>query len=81
MAEAELITFSYKEVVECLIKKQGLHEGLWTLYIEFGIGAGMAGPNSESLSPVAFVPVVKIGIQHATEPTNLTADAAEVNPK
>lgn len=80
MAEVELYTFSHSEVVEALIKKQDLHEGLWHLHIEFGIAAANAGPDSNALNPVAIVPVVKIGIQRTTEKTNLTADAAEVNP-
>ena len=42
MAETNLVTFSYKEVVEALIKKQDLHDGIWALYIEFGIGAANA---------------------------------------
>ncbi len=79
MAEADLFTFSHKEVVEALIKKQNLHEGLWALYIEFGIGAANAGPSPDALNPSAIVPVVKIGLTRATEKTNLTVDAAEVN--
>lgn len=80
MAEATQYTFSHKEVVEALIKKQGLHEGLWGLYIEFGIGAACAGPDDNSLHPTAFVPVMKIGLLKAEKPTNLTADAALMNP-
>ena len=80
MAETNLVTFSYKEVVEALLKKQNIHEGLWALYIEFGIGAVNAGPSSDQLSPSAIVPVGKIGIQRTTEINNLSVDAAEVNP-
>ena len=80
MAETNLVTFSYKEVVEALLKKQDIHEGLWALYIEFGIGAANAGPSNDQLSPSAIVPVGKIGIQRATEITNLSVNAAEVNP-
>ena len=80
MAETNPVTFSYKEVVEALLKKQDIHEGLWALYIEFGIGAVNAGPSSDQLSPSAIVPVGKIGIQRTTEINNLSVDAAEVNP-
>jgi hypothetical protein len=81
MAEIERFSFSHKEVVEALIKKQDLHEGLWSLTFEFGIGAAYAGPDSASLNPTALVPVLKVGLQRATEKTNLTADAAEINPE
>ena len=36
MAEATQLVFSYKEVVTALIKAQGLHEGIWGLYVKFG---------------------------------------------
>ena len=80
MAETNLVTFSYKEVVEALIKKQDIHEGVWALYIEFGIGALNAGSSNDQLSPCAIVPVGKIGIQRTTEINNLSVNAAEVNP-
>ncbi len=37
MAEPTQYTFSYKEVVEALIKQQDLHEGEWAIFVEFGI--------------------------------------------
>ena len=39
MAEVKTYVFDYKEVAEALIKQQGIHEGLWGVYMEFGIGA------------------------------------------
>ena len=38
MPETNSITFTHEEVVKLLIKDQELHEGLWGIYIEFGIG-------------------------------------------
>lgn len=82
MAEANQILFEYKEVAEALIKKQDLHEGLWGVYLEFGLGA--ANINSEqipgSFTPAAIVPVRRIGLQRFPEANNLTVDAAQVNP-
>ena len=43
MAEVSQFKFDHKEVVEALIKKQGLHEGIWQLSIEFGFGAAIIG--------------------------------------
>jgi len=82
MAEVQNYTFDYKEVAEALIKKQGIHEGLWGIYIEFGIGAGMIpfGPSNDMLAPAAIIPVQKIGIQRFNETNCLTVDASEANP-
>jgi hypothetical protein len=82
MAEVKTYVFDYKEVAEALIKQQGIHEGLWGIYMEFGIGAANipAGPSEQALLPAAIVPVAKIGIQRFDKPSSLTVDAAEVNP-
>jgi hypothetical protein len=83
MAEASQITFDHQEVAEALVKKQGIHEGLWGIYIEFGlVAANLANPTDpKSLMPTAFSMVQKIGIQRFKEANNLTVDAAKVNPK
>lgn len=80
MAEATQFAFSHQEVVEALIKKQGLHEGLWGLYVEFGLAAANVGPDSNAINPAAVVAVSKVGIIKTDKPTNLTVDAAKVNP-
>lgn len=80
MAEPDRYVFSHSEVVEALIKQQGLHEGIWQLYVEFGIGAVNTGQDESTLNPTAVVPVLKLGLTKASHKSNLTADAAEVNP-
>jgi hypothetical protein len=80
MGEPKIYTFNHKEVAEALVKQQGIHEGLWGLYIEFGITAGNVGQDATSLMPAAIVPVQKIGIQQFPEENNLCVDAAKVNP-
>lgn len=82
MAEATRYTFSYKEVVEALIKKQGLHEGHWAIYMEFGIQGANGGPNPEEALPLAIVPVLKIGLQKVEADSKFPGviDAAIVNP-
>ena len=80
MAEAQNYTFDYKEIAEELIRRQGIHEGLWGIYMEFGIAGANAGPTEGTILPVAVVPVLKVGIQRFDIPNNLTVDAAEVNP-
>lgn len=82
MPETNSITFTHKEVAAALIKNQNIHEGLWGIYIEFGIGAVNIGqgPDDPNLMPAAIIPVTKIGIQRFPKPNNLTVDAAEENP-
>jgi hypothetical protein len=80
MAETTTWSFSHKEVVEALIKRQGLHKGIWGLMLKFGVqGANMSfGPSN--LVPAAIVPVVEIGLQKFDEVNSLSVDAAVVNP-
>lgn len=80
MAEPTQYMFTHKEVVEILVKQQGLHEGLWSLSVEFGINAVITGPNDDQLYPTAMVPVIRFGIQKSEKMNNISVDAALVNP-
>jgi hypothetical protein len=81
MAEASQFAFSFKEVVEALIKQQGLHEGIWTLSVNFGMQATNIGANELDLKPSAIVGILAIGLQKADKENSLSLDAAKVNPK
>jgi hypothetical protein len=81
MGEASQITFSYKEVVEALVKKQGIHEGIWGLFIKFGISGTNLGPNPDDVKPAAIIPVLEIGLQKFEKENNISVDAARVNPE
>lgn len=77
----EKYPFTHKEIAEVLIKKKGIHEGLWGIYLEFAIvGANIAGPGEGEANPAAIVPVLKIGLQKFDKETPLSVDAAKVNP-
>ena len=78
--ESQPIAFTHAQVAEALIKYHNIHEGLWGLYVEFGIAASNAGPSPDQLNPAAIVPILKIGLQKFNKPNNMTADAAIVNP-
>ena len=79
MPETKQITFTHKEVAEALIKHAGLSEGLWGLYVEFGIAAANIGPSKEGeLTPAAIVPIIRLGIQRFEDKNSLVADASEV---
>lgn len=81
MPEARQIIFSYRELAEALVKQQGIHEGLWGLYVEFAIAAANANGPEGNIVPTAIVPVQRMGIQrYDQEIEDFTVDAAEVNP-
>ena len=83
MENPERIMFSYQEVVECLLKEKGIHEGLWGISIGFGFGVvnASAVDEPEKFLPAAIIPVQEIGIQKFETESNLTVDAAKVNPR
>ncbi|MFN2492569.1 MAG: hypothetical protein ABR501_06760 [Pyrinomonadaceae bacterium] len=78
MAEANLITYSFKELAELMVKDRGLNEGVWGVYIKFGINAANAGETDASLRPTALVPVLEIGLQKFQEVNNLSIDAGSI---
>ena len=80
MPEPNQIGFSHKEVVTALVKDQGIHEGIWGLFIRFGIRGMNVGANDEDLQPSAIVPILSIGLQRMPKLTNISVDAGEVNP-
>ena len=86
MAEyAKEYLFSHKAIVEELIKREGIHEGLWMLTIELGLtGTNVNAQTAEgkaSLSPAGIVSVGRIGISRTDQENDLTVDASKVNPR
>lgn len=80
MAESKQIVFTYREVAESLVKRHGIHEGIWGLYIRFGIQGANIGPSEGEVHPAAIVPVLEIGLQKMDTENNIAVDAARVNP-
>ena len=90
MAETNQIIFDYQEIVTALLKKENIHEGIWMLYLEFGLAAVNAPVQGEGepltdqplshLMPTAILPVKKIGIQRTDQLSNLAVDASKANP-
>jgi hypothetical protein len=83
MPEVSQYLFTHKELAEMMVKKAELHEGKWTLLVNFTFAAVMGGPSPEQIIPTAFAGVQSIGLQKAMpeSPAALTIDAAEVNPR
>jgi hypothetical protein len=79
--DSQTIVTSHKKVAEALVKFHNIHEGIWGLYVRFGIAASNVGENEQQLMPAAIVPVVEIGLQKFEKETNISVDAAKVNPR
>ncbi len=81
MAEASQIIFSFKEIAEALVKRHGLHDGIWGIFVKFGIQASNIGPTENDYKPAAIIPILELGLQKFDKENNLSVDAAKVNPK
>jgi hypothetical protein len=80
MPETKQIVFRHTEVVEALLKKEGIHEGIWGLYIRFGIKGANIGETALNVTPSAIVSILEIGLQRFEQETSIAVDAARVNP-
>lgn len=81
MAETGQYIFSYKEVVEALLKKQDIHEGVWQLFVKFNLGAANIGQTETEVTPAAIVSVAQLGLLKADKETSIAVDAAKINPR
>jgi len=81
MPESSMIQFGFQELAEILLKTQGIHSGLWGIYVKFGIGAGNVPDPAGQFLPTAIVPIKEIGLQKFDEQNNLAVDASVVNPR
>jgi len=85
MDEPTIITLTNRELTIALIKHQNIHEGIWQLYVEFGISAGnipIAEKDQDTLRvcPAAIVPIKTIGLIKVDAENPLALDASKVNP-
>jgi hypothetical protein len=83
MPESKNFLFDYVEMATMMIRKLDLHEGLWGVYFEFSpTGANIPiSPDQKTFAPASIVIIKSVGIQRFDAPSNLTVDAALVNPK
>jgi hypothetical protein len=82
MPEIKNYTFTHKELAEILVKQLDVHEGLWGVYFELGLGGANVptSPDQKTLTPAAVALIQKVGIQRFDTENSLTVDAAQVNP-
>lgn len=81
MGEPTQIAFKHAEIVELLLKKHGIHEGIWGLFVKFGLNASNVGPTEAEVMPAAIIAVLEIGLQKFDKESNIALDAAKVNPR
>lgn len=79
-SEKRYFDLTYKDIAEALILKLDIHEGLWGVRARFGIGAANSPGPEGKVVPVAMVPLLSLGLQSFEEESDLTVDAAKVNP-
>jgi len=81
MAEATQYVFTHKELVELLIRKQGLHEGIWSLAFQLALAGGnVAPPSGTGIVPAAIIPILSVGLQKTDKESEIAVDAAKINP-
>ncbi len=81
MAEPTQFIFSHKELVEILIRHQGLHHGIWTVAFQLGMGnAQVPSPTGGETVPAVIVSIFGVGLQKADKEGPTALDAAKVNP-
>lgn len=84
MADPKRVVLPYKDLVEMMIKRNNLHEGLWGLFARFGLNVANAPveyDDATQVRPVAIVPLIEIGLQEYKQLNDLSLDAAVVNPR
>jgi hypothetical protein len=85
MAEINQIFFNNSEIVEILLKHQGIHEGTWSLAFQLGFSAGAFPISPAEATPGGAVLIQQVGLQR-TQPIQpgqvsvTSVDAAKVNP-
>ena len=80
MVDVTQYVYKSKELTALIIKDREIHDGLWQLLVNFGMGATNIGPSEAEVAPAAIVTVQSIGIQRVPQTGPLAVDAAEVNP-
>lgn len=82
MAEPTQFVFSHKEIVEILIRHQGLHEGIWAASFQLGMGnTNVPSPTGSEMVPAVIVSILGVGLQRTDREGPTALDAAKVNPR
>jgi len=83
MVETTRRIYSNKELVEMMLKDQGIHEGNWVLAANLSFTAMNFGqsPDGSDASPAGVVAVTGVLLERVPAPLPFSVNAAEANPK
>lgn len=70
----------YKEIVEYMLKKHDIHEGIWGVYARFSFGAVNTRDSAGEILPASVTGIKEIGISPFPEESTIAFDAAKLNP-
>ena len=70
--------FDLLEVGKLLLQKQGIKEGLWTVGVQFNLGAVNAGADPSKILPSMLVSVEMMMLTRTAEMNPLTIDASSL---
>lgn len=79
-AEKPKYLVTYKEIVELLLEKHNIHEGIWGIYVEFKFAGINAVDPMREILPASVSGVSKIGIIPFQQESNIAFDASKLNP-
>lgn len=83
MSEPSQFSFSPREVLELLVKKQGIHEGIWALRLTYtltGVDVPYARGKTNDIVPGAILRIPTFVLQKLETEKGNSVDAAKVNP-
>lgn len=80
--------YFYKDIVQALLMRDGIHEGLWQLQVNIGFGAinaksrdDKSSASSEEIRPAAVITINHLALTRVEKKSSLTFDAADLNPE
>lgn len=73
--------YSWLQLGTLMLKEQGIHEGLWQVGVEAGLGATNVGPTAAVAVPGLVVTLMNVTLTSVEVMLPLTLDAAVVNPR
>ncbi len=81
MPQPSQFSFSYREMLELMIKQCGVREGKWMLVFNFGFAAGNFGIGPDEAAPGVLTSIQSVSIaktEDSNVPQNLIMDASQV---
>lgn len=78
--EKQKYPLPYKELVGYMLKKHGIHNGIWGVYASFQFAAANAKDPTGEVLPGSVAAIKEIGISPYQDESSIAFDAAKLNP-